>query len=171
MTRRNFISGALAGTLAGVVAATVKRGKDVATEAWRLIEEEGACRVVVKDGEIAAVAKGRGAGPVLRLLETDSAALDGSTVFDSVVGLAAAAAAVKGGAVKVCARTASEGARDFLAANGIELEAKVVVPQIMNRDMTGPCPLEARLKGMTSAAGMVAQSSAILARLRSEARA
>jgi hypothetical protein len=177
MTRRHLISSALVGTMADAFAGTAKvhpaqkphvvgTGPDAESEAWRLIEEEGVCRVVVKGGAVVAVAKGRGAGPVLRLLETDAAALKGATVFDSVVGLAAAAAAVKGGVSKVCARTASEGARAFLAANGVALEAKVVVPQIMNRDMTGPCPLEAGLKGMTSADDMVAQSSSILARLR-----
>ncbi|MBP5284571.1 MAG: DUF1893 domain-containing protein [Kiritimatiellae bacterium] len=166
ISRGQFIASALAVSASAVCRETFA-ADDALAEAWRLIEEEGACRVVVKDGRIVAVARGRGAGPVLRLLESDFESLANATVVDSVVGLAAAAAAVKGGVARVCARTASETARNFLASNGIPLEAKVVVPTIMNRDLTGPCPLESGLASLTSADAMLAKAESILAGLRS----
>ncbi len=167
-------AGAVAVGGAGVaVASAVGRrlfgSEDAAiAEAWRLIEEEGASRVIVRGGEIAAVAKGRGVRPILALLETDGAALAGAIVVDSVVGLPAAAVAVKGRAAKVLARTASEPARDFLTRSGVPLEAKVVVPNILNRDLTGVCPLEASLVALNGAGpdALVAQAYATLDGLR-----
>ncbi len=165
LSRGQFIAAALAGAGAAGAGAAIgvaaSRGKaktaeDAAAEAWRLMEEEGACRVVVKDGTIVSVAKGRGARPALDMLKTSPRSLEGATVFDSVAGLAVAAAAVKGGAAKVCARTASEGAKALLEKNGVALEAKVVVPEIMNRDLTGPCPLESAVSGLEAPAEIVA---------------
>ena len=131
-------------------------------EALRLIEEEGACRVIVRGGEIVHIESGRGTAPLLRLLANDAEKLEGATLVESVLGLAAAAAAFKGGVEKIIARTASEKAREFLARNAIPLVAETVVPRIMNRDLTGPCPLEASAEGLSSADDIIAAATKTL---------
>ena len=182
MSRRQFLLSSLAGI--GAVAAsgaanTVLSGGEVREfaapdeaikEAWRLVEEAGFSRVIVKDSAIVAAERGRGVGPLMRLVESSPAILEGATIVDSVVGRAVAAVAVKGGAGKVLARTASAGAREVLAAKGIPLEAKVMVENIMNRDLTGVCPIEAATAGLGDADAIIAAAKLKLDALRQSAK-
>jgi hypothetical protein len=175
ISRRSFLAKSIVGIAAAAPVAALApsaaknafatHGEAIA-EAMRLVEDEGCCRVVVSGCDIVSTERGRGTGPFLRLLDARPDVLRGAVVVDSVVGTASAAVAVKGGAAKVIARTASEGAKDVLARAGIPLEAEVVVPQILNRDMTGPCPLEAGVAGLTSANDIVASARRTLSDLR-----
>ena len=182
MSRRRFLLSSLAGF--GAVAASgaasalpASRTKEYAShedacnEAWRLIEEDGACRAIVSGRAIVSVEHGRGVGPLMRLMASNPSLLDGTVMVDSVVGRAAAAIAVKGGVKKVLARTASEGAKSVLARGGVALEAKVVVPGIMNRDLTGACPVEAATAGLESPDEIIAATARTLDALRNSAKA
>lgn len=171
MSRRSFIASSFAGV---AVAASPKPERrfnthsDAIAEAWRLVENDGCCRVIVRGCEIVLTERGRGTGPFLRLLDSRPESLDGATVVDSVVGTASAAVAVKGRVAEVLARTASEGAKDVLARAGIPLEAKVVVPRILNRDMSGPCPLEAGVAGIAGADDILLAARQTLDGLRTQ---
>lgn len=126
-------------------------------EALKLISSGGAHCVLVKNGAIAATASGRGIEPVKNLLNDSPETFKGAIVVDKVVGRAAAAFAIKGGAAKVVAITASEEARDLLKAHDIELEAATLVPQILNRDKSASCPLEASVKSLADPAEIVSK--------------
>ncbi len=180
LSRRHFLLSSLVGLGAAATGvAGVRPSGDLAdfpsledaiNEAWRLVEEEGVCRVIVRGSAIVSVERGRGIGPLMRLLDAQPQMLADATVVDSVVGRAAAAVAVKGGVAKVLARTASEGARDILAAGNVPLEAKVVVPHIMNRDLTGVCPIEAATCGFGSPDAIIVAARQTLDALRKGAK-
>lgn len=180
ISRRGFLASALAGFAAAAAGGTVAAPdggyraetrrfateEAAVAEAWRLIEEEGCCRAIVKGGEIVSVERGRGAGPFIRLLEARPGLLEGAIVVDSTVGTAAAAVAVKGGAVKVLARTASDGAAAVLKRAGVPLEAKVAVRHIMNRLLTGPCPVEASVTGLEDPGEIIAAARRTIESMR-----
>lgn len=113
----------------------------------------GASVVAWRDGAVVARASGRGVGPLLALL--DARQLRGAVVCDKVVGRAAAAICVAGGARKVCAELMSEPAATFLAARGVPSEAARRTPQIDSRDRSGPCPMEVAVRDLEDPAEMV----------------
>lgn len=179
MSRRKFLLSSLAGLgaaavtragLGGDLGYTFGTHDEAVREAWRLVEEDGAARAIVKGCEVVSVERGRGVGPLIRLLVSSPQLLKGATIVDSVAGRAVAAVAAKGGAKEVLARTASEGAKEVLAASGIPLEAKVMVAHIMNRDLTGTCPIEAATEGLDSPDEIVAAAKRKLDELRQSAR-
>lgn len=183
MSRRQFLLSSLAGlgamaapaavsAIAGVQAGVDEFAShdEAIREAWRLVEEEGVSRVIVKGDAILSVERGRGVGPLIRLLASSPDLLKGATIVDSVAGRAVAAVAAKGGAVKVLARTASEGAKEVLAANGIPLEAKVLVGHIMNRDLTGTCPIEVATEGLENPQEIIVAARRKLDELRQSAK-
>ncbi len=121
--------------------------------ARRSVVEAGASVAVWRGGAVVARASGRGIGPLLALL--DARKLCGAVVCDKVVGRAAAAICVAGGAQKVCADLMSAPAAAFLKAHGVPSEAARLVPQIDNRDRTGPCPMEGAVRDLEDPAEMV----------------
>jgi len=80
--------------------------------------------------------------PLFRCLEEHRDEMAGATVIDKIVGLAAAYLCDLGGVRAVCTPTASESAREHLIGCGIELSAMRIIPQIINRQGNGPCPME-----------------------------
>jgi hypothetical protein len=80
--------------------------------------------------------------PLLLCLMQHGGEMEGSTIIDKIVGLAAAWLCVVGRVKEVITPMGSQRAQEALAAHGIELIASCIVPQIMNRDRTGPCPME-----------------------------
>lgn len=133
---------------------------DVLAEVRRLMDEKGIGCVLVKDGVINATAQGGGIAPISFLLENRKDAFKGAWVIDKVVGRAAAAFAVAGGAAKVFGITASEDANTFLAKHGISLEADCMVPRILNRAKSGICPLEESVENLDDPAAMVSAARA-----------
>lgn len=65
-----------------------------------------------------------------------------ATVVDKVVGKAAAYVCIVSGVGQVLTPLASQSAVDALTESGIEIRAQKIVPAILNRDKTGPCPME-----------------------------
>lgn len=110
--------------------------------------------VATKGGRVIAREQGRGIGPALALFHAGK--LVGAEVSDRIVGRAAAAVFVLGGAAQVRADVMSEGAARFLSAHGIPCGADLTVPQIINRKGTGPCPMEQAVEGLDDPQTMVA---------------
>ena len=140
--------------------------QDVLAEARKLLEAGKVSVLLAKDGVFIASGNGRGLGPLLGLLDTRPAELKGAWVIDKVVGKAAAALCVKGGATRVHAELMGQAGADLLKANGIAFSATEIVPLVLNRDKTGSCPLEATVKDLADVDEMLAAIRAKLAELR-----
>ena len=112
--------------------------------------------VVLKDGRIAAVERGRGVSPLLRLYDRDRSVLRGGIVVDKVIGRAAAAIAICGGAEFVHGRIMSEDAQSFLKDNGIPSSCTQMVKRILNQRRNGLCPLERSVLDITDPAAALA---------------
>jgi len=102
--------------------------------------DAGAAVVVARNGVIVAVEQGRGIGPLVKLY--DERKLEGAIVVDKVIGRAAAALCVAGGAKKVFARLAGKGAVELLGKHGVPFKSEKVVDLILNREQSDSCPME-----------------------------
>jgi hypothetical protein len=80
--------------------------------------------------------------PLLLCLHQFKKEMAGATVIDKIVGRAAAYLCVLGNVKEVCTPLASSSGQEVLQQAGILLHAQRIVPQIMNRDNSGPCPME-----------------------------
>ncbi|MCH5147010.1 MAG: DUF1893 domain-containing protein [Clostridiales bacterium] len=78
---------------------------------------------------------------VKTLLSLQSA-LAGASVADKVVGKAAAMLLVRGGAIEVYAEVVSEPALEVFKRHGVPCVFGELVPNIINRNKTGICPME-----------------------------
>ena len=137
---------------------------DVLAEAVSLIRGERAGAVLVKDGVIVAIEpNGPGVKPLLRLHDFRADVMKGAWVVDKVVGRAAAAIALDGGAARVHGLLMSETAKAFLDEQGVPASAEETVPQILNRTRDGLCPLEDAVKNLDVPDKMV---KAIRARIK-----
>lgn len=109
--------------------------------AAEFLEEEGQTLVVVKNGRLLFSSRLAGIQPLLDAL--DNNVLPGSAVADKITGRAAAMVLALGQVTALHSLVMSQGASEVLADNGILYCAAQVVPQIKNREGTGPCPFEA----------------------------
>ena len=119
----------------------------------RTLIREGAAVVVARNGVIEGVERGSGIAPLMRLY--DAGRLKGAIVVDKVIGRAAAAICIVGGAARVDARVMSDDAAGLLKAHGVVFDAKETVPKILNRSQTGRCPMELKVDGVTDPVRMV----------------
>jgi hypothetical protein len=119
-----------------------------------IISRGEAVLVVAKDDALAAREDGRGIRPLLKLF--DAGRLRDALVVDKVIGRAAAALCVAGGAKRVHGCLMSAEAKSFLEKNGVRVSADVLVPKIFNRDRSASCPLEATVRDLEDPAKMVA---------------
>ena len=125
---------------------------DLVNEMLTLIAQ-GTSIVVAREGVITARETGSGVKPILDLFA--QGALKDALVVDKIIGRAAAAVCVLGGARKVVASVMSQEAKAFLNAHGIPAQAQTFVPVIINRKKTGMCPMEERVKDLTDPQTMV----------------
>lgn len=115
--------------------------------------EKGVSCVAARDGVIVGQETGRGILPILKLL--DAGKLAHAVVVDKVVGRAAAAICVVGGAKRVHAAIMGADAAALLKARGITASADRTVPRILNRDLSDGCPMERAVDGIDDPAEMV----------------
>ena len=106
--------------------------------------------IVVKDGRIVAVEKGRGISPLLKLYDEQGSLMQDSVIVDKVIGRAAAFITIKGGASEVYGKIMAEDAKALLEEHNIKVSYMLLVPYIMNNQRNGLCPLEDSVKGITS---------------------
>ena len=106
--------------------------------------DEGASLVIVNGGgEL--IYKEHG---IKTLLSLQSGSLTGAFVADKVVGKAAAMMLVRGGAIEVYAAVISEPALEVFKAHNVLCLHGEVVPNIINHDKTGICPMEQAVLGV-----------------------
>ena len=117
----------------------------------------------IRGGRVVARETGRGIGPALKLYR--AGAFERAEVRDRIVGRAAAALFVAGGAERVHADVMSAGAATFLAAHGIPASAEATVSEIINRKGTGPCPMEEAVRDLDDPVLMIAAIERTLAQL------
>ena len=145
--------------------------EDILAEAKRLFDSGKAAVVVVRDGVISASGNGRGLSPLLDLCDGRPETVKDAWVVDKVIGKAAAAVCVAFGAKRVHGALMCEPAVELLKANGVACSSDSLVPQILNRDQSGLCPLEASVKDLSDVPEMVKALRARIAQLRAAAKA
>ena len=108
------------------------------------------CTCVLTLGSVMFKSKEKGVQPLLDWMNSGNNYM-GYMVADKVVGRAAAFIDIAMGIRAVYAETLSEGAKELLEKNHIEVFADNIVPQIMNKDKTDLCPLEKAVEGIENA--------------------
>lgn len=106
--------------------------------------------VIVQNGRIAAVAKGRGLSPLLNLYDEKNPQMKGSAVIDKVIGRAAAFIVIKGEASEAFGKIMSEDAKTLLEQHNIKVSYDLLVPYILNNQRNGLCPLEDSVKNINA---------------------
>ena len=161
MLKRRFILGCIAACLmiGGLITMTQKPKSDKLSQtlientkvdttfsayeqALLLVKNNQASAAVVKDNKILAQELGKGILPILNLHDNQAAALDGGSLIDKVIGRAAAFIAIDGKVRSVYGEIMSEDALLLLQRYNIPATYKNLVPQILNRDKSGLCPME-----------------------------
>ena len=103
------------------------------TENLSALFENGAYTLVVqKNGVTVHKDFGRGVGPALRVFDAQPELLKGALVCDTIVGKAAAAIYLLGGASGVYAEIMSAAAADFLIANGVDCACETKTEKLLN---------------------------------------
>ncbi len=104
-----------------------------------------------KNGEVILSDK-RGVAPMADFLQ-EGCVLEGWSAADRIVGRAAAMLFIKAGVCAVHAQTLSVGGKELLEKHGVIVSWGQLTQQIINRDKTGPCPMEAAVAGLEVEAG------------------
>ena len=95
------------------------------------------------EGRIIFYSEKGGLRPLAECIRACRGRFSGCELHDRVIGLAAAKLVVVSGMiVRVITRTASAPAMAFLEEKAIPLTAGEVVPRILNREKSAPCPME-----------------------------
>ena len=97
---------------------------------------------LIKGGKVIYKSKKQRLAPLIFCLKKHKAQMRGATVFDKVVGRAAALLLIYGGVKKVMTPLISRGALIVLARGGAEIEYKKIVKRILNAAGEGLCPME-----------------------------
>jgi len=126
------------------------------------------CVLITSDRRLVAD-RGRGVSPLLNLYDNHAADMKDAVVVDKVIGRAAAAIAILGGAKHVHGEIMSEDAADFLFAHGVTAGHGLLVPRILNAKRDGLCPLERSVEGISDPAAAVAALRRKIAELRRSA--
>ena len=144
--------------------------EDILMETRRLFAANEAAVVLVRDGVIGTTENGRGLSPLLTLCDRNPEDVKGAWIVDKVIGKAAAAVCVQFGVKRVHAALMCEPAQALLKEHDIAFSADKVVPQILNRDRSGLCPLEASVKDLDKVPAMVKALRAKIRQLRKAAQ-
>lgn len=111
---------------------------------WRILNADHLSLVVLNDDSLSRY-NGRGVSDLVELVRNEPARLKGAIVADKMVGKAAAALMIAGGVQAVFTNLISTPARELLEKAGVTVTASEEVPQILNRDRSGQCPIDASL--------------------------
>lgn len=110
--------------------------------AVRMIKNEQASCVIIKNNDIIHTDKAPGIAPLIYLYENKPEILKDAFVVDKIIGKAAATVAVLGGAAKVYGVLISRSAIEYLNKHNIPAEYGECIEKIKNRAGDGICPLE-----------------------------
>ena len=111
--------------------------------AKKTLIEGGRTIVFVKDGVVSSSNK-RGVKPLLEILEEQS--LEGYSVADKVIGRGAAFLYALLKPKIIWAKVVSEPALEVLGNYHLDIVFETIVPNIINHDKTGFCPIEMATK-------------------------
>lgn len=111
---------------------------------WRILNADNLSLVVLNHDSLSRY-NGRGVSDLVELVRNEPERLNGAIVADKMVGRAAAALMVRGGVKAVFTNLISTPARAMLDKAGVMVMATEEVPQILNRDRSGQCPIDASL--------------------------
>ena len=89
----------------------------------------------------------RGVKPLIDFLESNTD-FNGFSAADKTVGLGAAHLYLLLGVKSVWANVISQGAKEILEKNGVEVSFEEEVPYIINRRGDGRCPIETAVNGI-----------------------
>lgn len=131
-----------------------------------IINNKAEC-IIIHDNKIAAVERGRGVSPLLKLHDSKKELMKNSIIVDKVIGRAAAFIAISGKASFVYGKIMSEDAKELLAAHNIKTDCDLLVPKILNRKRDGLCPLEDSVKDAKDSVTALKQMRKRIAELRS----
>ena len=101
--------------------------------------------LVVLNNDSISYYNGRGVSDLLTLLTEEPERLKDAVVADKMVGRAAAVLMTAGGVREVYTNLISTPALEMLREAGIPVSFDEEVPQILNRDRSGQCPIDALL--------------------------
>jgi len=123
------------------------------TESEQLVQTTirtgGATLCAADGGELVYRLTGRGIGALLLAVEKERVVSHGPLDWgDKLVGRAAALLLALVHPRSVFALTMSTGAQDVLRVAGIPFACDAVIPDVLNRTGTGPCPMEAAVSGI-----------------------
>ncbi|MDR0957883.1 MAG: DUF1893 domain-containing protein [Clostridiales bacterium] len=102
---------------------------------------EATC-VVVRNGQNIYVASGHGVSPLLKLYQTEPDKFQDSFVADKIIGKAAAAIIIMGGASEVYGDVMSIAAHEYLALHNVHATYGEIAEVIHNKNENGICPIE-----------------------------
>ena len=142
-----FFSSLLFAFIASLCASAADSYEPVA-EASAMIREGKAECVLIREGKIVYVERGRGVSPLLNVYDLHKDEMKDAVVVDKVIGRAAACIAICGKVKHVHGEIMSEDAVEFLKENGISSSYTLLVPRILNRKRDGLCPLEKSVEGI-----------------------
>lgn len=111
------------------------------TDLVRILHNEQCSCVIGKDDRVLCFHE-RGVKDLYTVLSTDPAILLKSKVADKVIGKGAAALMILGKVSEVYGEVVSQPAMSLFTNSDIKVEAKTIVPNIINRSGTGICPVE-----------------------------
>ncbi len=101
--------------------------------------------LMVRNHGLTTVHENRGVQDLLQLIREQPDRLQGATVADKLIGKAAAALMIAGGVKQVYTNLICTPARELFEQNGVRVVATEEVPEILNRDRSGQCPIDSRL--------------------------
>lgn len=148
MKRQLIITLLLAATLVGCVSKRQEQ-QSVGAQMLEMLNEQGLSLLVYKNDTLSTHTN-RGIRDLLTLVATQPERLKGAIVADKVIGKSAAALMAAGGIVEVHTNVICTPARELLEGEQIKVFATKEVPQILNRDRSGICPMDTRLEGIES---------------------
>jgi len=111
-------------------------------EKLKHLEQEGLSIIIEKNGEIIFQSYDPMLKPLFTCLKENKDQLQGSVVFDKIVGRAAAYLCIIGRVKEIYTPLASESAITVLKENNIKIGALNTIPLIKNRENTDTCPME-----------------------------
>lgn len=115
----------------------------------RILNADQLSLVVLKDDSLTRY-NGRGVSDLVELVRDEPERLQGAIVADKMVGRAAAVLMVRGGVKAVFTNLISTPGKKVLDEAGVLLIAAEEVPEILNRDRSGQCPIEASISDAES---------------------
>jgi len=104
--------------------------------------QQGLSVQVEKNGTVVFQSSAPMLKPLFVCLNEKKEEMQGATVIDKIVGLAAAYLCVLGKVREVITPLASESAREMLQRHHIDLRATKIIAEIRNRENTDQCPME-----------------------------